>query len=264
MYGKMKNKDILITVNNLNEIDRLKRLGIKHFVYPLKDFCVGMPNTFLVSEIKEEGFIYINRILDNKGIDDLKEILNNLPKKIIGIIFDDLGILEIIKDLKVTKILYLSHFNTNLESSKIYLDYVDSVVVSSDITKEEMEYITRNIPNRLTVVILGFQMAMYSRRLLLNNYSDYHNVEKTNPLVIKNTDTEFLVYENEYGTAFYHRPLFNGLELLELPCRYYFINSVFLTLEDIEGLLNGKSNIPTSKGFLEKETIYKLKGDLDV
>ena len=118
----MKN-NILITINDINSIDKLKKLGITKYVFPLKDFCVGIPNTFLIEEIPCEGYLYINRILDNDGIDGLKEILRNIDSKIKGIIFDDLGVLEVIKDMDLEKILYLSHFNTNSESINIYLDY---------------------------------------------------------------------------------------------------------------------------------------------
>ena len=93
----MKN-NILITVNKIDDIDKLKELGITKFAFPLANFCVGMPNTFLVNEIIDDGYLFINRILDNEGIDQLKEILYKLPSNIKGIIFDDLGIIEIIKD----------------------------------------------------------------------------------------------------------------------------------------------------------------------
>ena len=263
VHGKMKNK-ILITINNLDDISKLKELGITKYAFPLKDFCVGIPNTFLVSEIKEEGYLFINRILDNDGIDKLKVILSNLPHNIIGIIFDDLGILNIIKDSKIEKILYLSHFNTNSKSINIYLDYVDTVIVSTDITKKEIEHIIKSTKKEITLFVFGYVGAMYSRRLLLDNYSKFHKIEKINPLVINNTDHKFLVYENNYGTYFYHNKIFNGLELMQLNAKYYFINSVFLTILDIENILNNKlDNLNWDKGFLERKTIYKLKEGTD-
>ena len=253
---------IIITINNLEDIDKLKKLGITKYAFPLKGFCVGISNTFLITDIKVDGYLYINRILDNEGIAKLKEILNNLNSNIKGIIFDDLGVLELVKDLKIEKILYLSHFNANSKSIELYLNYVDSVFVCNDITKEEIEYIVKKIPNKLTLFLLGYDGAMYSRRLLLDNYSKFYNIEKKNPLLITNDNTQFLIYENEYGTYYYHYPLFNGiLELQDLDVKYFFINSAFLDIEDIIDLLNGKSNIPYSKEFLYQKTICKVKGD---
>lgn len=255
----MKTNKILITINKKEDIKKLKELGITGYVFPLKDFCVGFPNTFLISEINE-GYVYINRILDNKGIDTLKEIIKDINSNVKGIIFDDLGVLEVIKDLDIEKILYLTHFNTNSKSVNIYLDYVDTVILSTDITKEEIEYIINNCKKEVSLVVFGYISTMYSRRLLLNNYADFYNIDKVNPLEIDNNGSEFIVFENEYGTVFYYKELFNGLELLDLNCKYYFFNSVFLNIEDIKNILNNKFDyLKCSKHFLNKETIYKLK-----
>lgn len=258
----MKNSKILITVNNLNDINKLKELGITKLVFPLKNFCVGIPNTFLISEIPCDGYLFINRILDNEGIDDLKDVLLNIPSNIKGIIFDDLGIYEIIKNINIEKILYLSHFNTNSESVNLYLDLVDTVILSTDITKNEIEYIISNAKKEISLFTFGYTGVMYSRRLLIDNYAKYYNIEKNNPLVIDNTNHKFILYENNYGTYFYYHKLFNGLELMNLPAKYYFINTAFLTIDEIEKVLRNE-NIAKDmdKGFLYQETIYKLKED---
>lgn len=259
MHGKMKN-NILVTINNLSDIERFKELGITKYVFYLKDFSVGIPNTFLLSEIKDEGYIFINRILDNEGIDKLKDVLKDIPKNIKGIIFDDLGVYEIIKDLDLEKILYLSHFNTNSESIGIYLDMVSSVVVSTDITKDEIEKIVLKYPDKLTLFVYGYISVMYSRRYLIDNYSKFHNIKKENPLEIQNNNNKFIVYENDYGTVIYYDKIFNGMELLKYPCKYYFINGFNLSFEDIKDALDGLyKEEKEDKGFLYKETIYKLK-----
>ena len=257
----MKNDNILITINNLEDINKLKELGITKFVFPLKEFCAGIPNTFLISEIPCDGYIFVNRVLDNKGIDELRKILSNLPGNIKGIIFDDLGIFELIKDLTIEKIIYLSHFNTNSESVNIYLDLVDSVILSTDITKKEIEYIINKTKKGITLFTFGYVGVMYSRRKLIDNYSKFYNIKKENPIVIDNTGHKFLVYENNYGTYFYYNKVFNGLELMDLNAKYYFINSVFLNIQELENILKGNiEGIDCDNGFLYQETIYKLKG----
>lgn len=255
----MKTNKIIITINDIKDIQKLKKLGIINYAFPLKDFCVGIPNTFLISEIKD-GYIYINRILDNDGIDKLKDIINNIDNSVKGIIFDDLGVLEVIKDLNIEKILYLSHFNCNSKSVNIYLDYVDTVILSTDITEDEIKYIIDNSKKEISLVVFGYISSMYSRRLLLDNYSLFYNIEKKNPLHIKNDNNEFLVYENNYGTVLYYNKIFNGIDLMKYDAKYYFINGVFLTTNDIENTLNNKIDyLNTSRHFLDKETIYKLK-----
>lgn len=260
----MKNNRILVTINKLEDIEKLKELGITKYVFPLKDFCVGIPNTFLVSQISCDAFLFINRVLDNDSIDKLRVIINNLPKNIIGIIFDDLGVYELIKDKPLEKILYLSHFNANSKSVNIYLDMVDSVILSTDITKDEILYIIKNAKKEISLFTFGYVGVMYSRRLLINNYCKYHNLEYKNKIVIENTNHKFIVYENNYGTYFYHDKIFDGRELMDLNAKYYLINSTFLNINDIIDFINGKDISNSDKGFLYKETIYKLKDDEDV
>ena len=259
----MKNK-FLVTINDLKDLNKLKELGITNYVFALKDFCVGIPNTFSISELNIDSYLYINRILDNESIDKLRDIVNNLPPYIKGIIFDDLGIYELIKDKDIEKILYLSHFNCNSESINIYLDLVDTVIVSTDITLEETEDIIKKVKKEISLFTFGYVGVMYSRRLLIDNYCKFYHKERINPLIIENTNHKFLVYENSYGTYFYHDKIFVGSELLKLKAKYYFINSAFLSVDEIEKFINGKDIPNSDKGFLYQETIYKLKGDENV
>ena len=98
----------LFIVSSINQIEILKKNGINNFVYPLFSFCVGVEKEFKLNEIKEDNsFIFVNRILDSKSANELNEILHNLPSNIKGIVFEDLGIIEMLKDVNIIKILYL-------------------------------------------------------------------------------------------------------------------------------------------------------------
>lgn len=263
---KTNNSKILIVVEDINIINDLKKLGVHNFVFPLRGLTVGIPNTFFVSEINEEGFIYINRILDNEGIDYLKSIKDSIldNEYIKGIIFDDLGVLEIFKDTNLEKILYLTHFNNNTSSVKVYLDYVDSVILSTDITREETKRIVSSIPNKVSLFTFGLVSGMYSRRKLIDNYASFYKISKQNPLVIENTNHEFILFENDYGTIIYNANYFDGLELLELDTLYNFYYPIFLSNEEILEVIKGNlEGINTDKGFLDKPTIFKLKGGSD-
>ena len=48
----MLNK-VLYIVTDLNIIDKLKKVGVTNFLFPLKDFCVGFNNTFTLDEIED-------------------------------------------------------------------------------------------------------------------------------------------------------------------------------------------------------------------
>lgn len=266
----MKLSNLLVTVNNLDIIDDLKKVGVTTFLFPLKDYTVGFPNTFCITEIKEDNaYIFLNRILPSDDIDSLKEILNNLPDNIVGVVFDDLGVLEIVKDLEIKKILYLNHFCTNIESINHFLEYVDSLVISTDITEKEIMEILNNTSKPLTIYGFGYVPVMYSRRTLLSNFYKHFNLENKNSAHLndKMVNNKFFAYENEYGTVLYHHIPSNSLEVKHNNILYYIINTSFLSDSEVIDLINSikenkEININHDRGFLDKATIYKLK-DVD-
>ena len=258
----MKN-NCLFTVTNLELIEKLKGLKINNFVYPLSFFCVGIPNTFTIDQIKEDNsYLFINRILDSKDIDKLNVILHKLPKNIKGIIFDDVGIIEITKDLKLEKILFLSHFNTNFESINYFFDYVDDIIVSTDITEEEIDEIITKTKKKVSLFVFGLISSLYSRRTLLTSHAMHYNIKKENPKDLNIQDKKFISIENEFGTVLYHFPYFNGQRLLNKDVRFLFYFPILLDDEKVlEVAKNNFDCIPNDFGFLDTKTIYKVKNN---
>ena len=266
----MTTNKLLYIVKNSENIDNLKKVGVENFLFPLKDFCVGFNNTYSMDEIENNSFILINRILDNDSLDKLEIILKENKDKIKGIVYDDFGVLHLINKLKldVIKINYQNHFATNYRSVNENLKYNDSVVVSSDITKEEIDEICDKADKEVCLFLFGYLQAMYSRRLLLSNFYNEFDIEHENNLeILENiSNNRFIMVENEYGTVGYQKNCYNGFELLDnTNVMYFIINPVFLSDEDeiqlIDDIKNKKLtlDIPCDTGFLHKSTIYKLK-----
>ena len=246
----------LVTVTNKEIINDLRDNNIT-LLFPLKSFCIGYNTTFAIEDI--DDFCLINRILDDTDINKLDEILHN--SKIKGIVFDDLGIIDVIKDMNITKILLLDHLATNTKSINYYLEYVDSVIVSNDLTKEEIENIINNSNKPLCINVFGLKTLMYSRRLLLTNYAIYHNIDNKNNIDSYIEDKHFKIVENEYGTKFYAYPYYNALELLNLKnILFYWYDPVLLDTKNIKKVAidNDISDIPNTKLFLDKKTYYKV------
>ena len=263
---------LLYIVNDKKIIDDLKKVGVKNFLFPLKDFCVGFNNTYDFDEIENESFIFINRILDNESLDLLEKKLNDNRDKIKGIVYDDFGVLYLINKLKLNVITvnYQNHFGTNYQSINENLKYNDSVVVSTDITRNEIEEILKKVEKEVCIFLFGLIPVMYSRRTLLTNFSKEFNIPTKNNALIdeKISKNKFIMVENAYGTVGYQRKYYDGLELLNLEnIKYFLVNPLFLSdkeqIQLISDIKNKKLtlNIPTDKGFLYKETIYKLRED---
>ena len=133
----MNPNKLLVVITDLKQLSILKKARITNFLFPLKDYCVGYPNTFRLEEIEEEGYLYLNRILDNTAYENLKDVLLTLPSNIKGLVFEDFGVIILAKELNLDLelILYQTHFATNHQSINENLEFVDSIVISTDITK---------------------------------------------------------------------------------------------------------------------------------
>lgn len=265
----MKKNNTLLLVNNLELVQSLKDRNDITFLFPLTDFCVGFSNTFHLNDIKIDAYIYLNRLFTSDDIEKVKNILLNLPSNIKGIVFDDIGVLNILlsANIKITKILFLSHFNCNYESINAYLKYVDSVVVSSDITIEEIDTILKKAAKPLVLYTFGHVSIMYSRRSLLTNYNKYFskNVPKVSLLEEGISHQKFKIIENTYGTVIYTEKPFNALSLRNKQnVLYNFINTVFLSNNEIIEIINSNDNLESIypyKYLSENKTIVKIKGD---
>lgn len=250
----------LVTVTNKDIISSLNRDDIT-LLYPLKDYSIGYTYYFNINDI--DDYVLINRILTDSDLDKLNNILHE--SNIKGIVFDDLGILDIIKDMNITKILLLDHIACNYESINYYLEYVDSVVVSNDLTKDEIKEILDKSNKKLVVNVFGLKTLMYSRRNLVDNYNKYYKLNNKNILDTKINNKYFKVIDDLDGTKIYAYPYYDGMELLKLNNVFmYWYDPILLDNNLIkEVVLNDNiSNIETSKIFLDTKTIYKV-GDLD-
>lgn len=266
----MKNNQILLLGDNDNLINKAKKVGINTFIFPLEKFSVGFKKTYKLSEIKEDAFIYINKNLENADIDYLKSMFSNLNDNIKGVIFEDLGLINILKESKLVKIYDCAHLNCSYESVKAMLKYVDTVILSTDITEDEMKVIMEKAIKKVSLYTFGLNRLMYSRRLLLTNYAKEYNLKKEKEKSVheKVTKQNFRVVENEFGTVFYSEKFYDALKLFAYDnIAYYIVNMAFLPESDQDILLNNFKNSSyktngidslVSSYFLTEETYYKL------
>lgn len=253
----------LITVTN-KDVLKMKVKNI-NFLFPMKEYCVGYKTTFSFEEIKiPDCYIYINRVLDKKAILKLRIDLQKLNKNIVGICFTDLGVVQIVEELGLSlKLIYMQNHNTtNTVSINYYLDYVDSVLVSIDITKEEIITILDKGKKPLVVPYFSLADVMYSRRKLLTNYEEHFEYPKKQEEILHEniSNQDFLAIENEYGTVLYAKKFIDYREIDHENILYRYINPIGLSIEDVENILNGEDLSSISDtGFLYKKTYYQLK-----
>ena len=256
----MNKSKLLININKIEEIAEYKKIGITNFLFAVKGFSIGY-NTFELNEIPEDSYLLINRVMDTKSIEELRLRKDELTK-FKGIIFEDLGVYNILRDLEIELIWFQNHFTINNESMRFWLSRVDSAVIGNEITSTEIESIIENASKPLVLNVLGKNQIMYSRRTLLSNFNKYNNLDNYNDMTldVHGTKDEFFARENELGTVIYNNEYFNYLEfaksLNEDKIKFYLIMNLDLNPNDLEEILNGKSF--GNDGFLNKKTVYKM------
>ena len=263
--------DYLIVVDKIDYINDYKKAGIAAFLFPIQDYQVGY-NGFTLKEIDKvdvsDKYLLLNKVMNCQEIDSIKLLKNQIMevKNLKGIIIEDIGLYSVFKNNKDIKlILFQNHFATNYKSINCYLEMFDSIVVSNELTYDEIKKITEKANKKVCIHLYGYNQAMYSKRHLLSNWSNYFNLGKLNynKITDKATKVSFNVLENESGTVMYSENIFNGKSLLDLDnVLFYYINPMLIEHEIVMDFLNNidihKSSLEDD-GFLNKETIYKLK-----
>lgn len=258
----MKNKCLIIPKKK-NDLDEINI----NFLLPLKGFCVGHKFEVTFEEIKNASYILINRLLDKEGIEKLESLFFKNKEKIKGVVFEDLGVLEIIKKLNsnIETIYYPAHTMCSIHTVNACLEYIDTLILSPDITKEEIEEILKLAKKEICLMIYGPLPYLYSRRTLLTNYQKVNQLpnQKEETLYEKTTNKQFYFVENEYGTVCYDKKNFDGRELLQKEnVKYYILDVQHTEYENITKWLNlffeSKPLPNTTTGFLYQKTIYRL------
>ena len=267
-------------INKIEELD----LDCDSFIIGLKNFNslntleLGIDKIKILKEKykNKEIFISINKVIHDSEINELKILIQKLNDiKVSGIIFDDLGVYNLVKNLKINipliwgNIHQTTNYITINEWNKLG---VKNVITSPEITIKEIKEIQDNTKSRLFIPIYGMFEIFSSNRFLLTNYLKYINKEKvTNKYYIKHNETNYPIFEDKTGTHIIDGKILNGLnELKNLNNSrddYLLINSYMIN--NIEEVINIIKNNKGEKvimlneneydGFLNKETFYKVK-----
>lgn len=258
---------IIININNLNEIEEYKKIGITNFLFAVKDFSIGYTE-FKLNDLKnlnENIYLLINRIMDTNTINKFKEIISELDF-VKGIFFEDLGIYQMLKNTNIPLFFNQTQFATNTLSINHWLDRVDSAVISNSLCENEIIDIINNVKKPIIFNVFAKNMVMYSRRKLLTNYNNYYKLDKKDQIIIRETfkGKKFDLKETEYGTVIFNDLYFNYLSIIpklnENNILFYYINNLDLQIEDIKKVLNNNF-LNADDGFLNKKTIFKV-GDI--
>lgn len=257
--GIKEDINILIKKNIKELIIGIKNLSIYNFELDIES----------IIKLKEESniniTIAINKMIHNKDLDYVKEVLLKVKDKDINILFQDLGVFNIIKELNIKNklIIYREHLNLSIGSNNFYKERgVSSTYISSDLTYREINEIKESTNMEVYYTVYGYLPIFYSRRSLLTNYFKYINKDKVdNTYYIFDKEKKYMIKEKEYGTIIYS-PLINLINELDKIDK---IDNIVIDLSYIDDIsiidkyINKDKEDNTYTGFFDKETIFKLK-----
>ena len=255
----MKNNYFVIPGNK-----NYKKVQMVNFLFPLKGYCVGKNTEFDIKELPDNVDIYINRLLDEEGINSLDKLLESNKEKIHGIFFEDLGVLELVKEKKYPFVLtyFPMHALCSKSTCDEFLSECDKVVLSSDITIDDIKKMG-DLSN-IGALIYSRLPFMYSRRHLVSNYEKTYGLNESKKIKVKNKNSqdELIFDENEYGTLVYDSKVYDGRELLDIKMDFYIIDLSYDDVSDYDEWFNKyivkKNELEGSTGFLHREMVVKL------
>ena len=207
-----------------------------------------------------EIYININDIIFEEDLNALEEYLlyiNNL--NINGILYNDISIYHLAKKYNfINKLIYNPDtLMSNSYDINTYLNKgLKSVMISKEITLDEINYILNNCNNVLSMIIHGRLNMSYSKRHFINNYYDYlnkdYNLDNNLNLSLIEATREYKmpIIETNKGCSIYTDftlESFNQLnDLSNNGLEYAIIDDIFMNedeLLDSIDVYNNKMNI---------------------
>lgn len=285
----------IVVPDDINQLDLYKEHDVDTFILGLENYSINYPSVGL-EEIKKLSqkynlFIAVNKNIFNSELDDLLDKLKELAKlNILGILYYDLGVLNLVIDNKINLDLvwHQTHMVTNYNTCNYYYSKgVKYAYVANEITLDEILEINDKSDIKLFVNVFGYPIASHSRRMLLTNYFKSINKEKKDrTYTLEDKMGKLLIKENKDGASILSgyitngtKPLFTLIEnnidycvldmqgidkdiCLKVVDKYNYIKDNFNSINDNEKeeIISYMNNlIGESTNFFYKKTIYKVK-----
>lgn len=260
--NKRENIEEILCKNIRGLIIGVNNLSIYPFELDIDDIIAIANNT------DKEIIVAMNKMIHNNDLDNIRKIIKKIKdSKIKKILFYDLGIFNICKNMNVNKELILGqeHLNASSSSNDFYYNMgIDNAMITSDITKDELLTISGTTKMNIYYTVYGYLPIFYSRRYLLTNYFKY--IKKNimdDTYYIFNDDLRYMIKEFDFGTIIYS-PLVNLINELDniMEVDNYVIDLSYSDdINIIDKFINNERMENVYTGFFDKKTIYKLKDE---
>ena len=263
-----KKTDILLGTSYLTSGDSLK-------------LTIDELNELLMYKETVKISLKVNRLFHEEEINVLINTLKQIKlEKIKFILYSDLGLLDVFSELDILdKVVYDAYtYTTNKMDVLEYASFNKYVVVSNQISIDELKELTSKINKKVIVYGFGKSVVFYSKRPLLTNYFKYRELElnpfdKDYNLKEEFREELYHIFEDKHGAYVYeikHYYLMNELKDLE-NVDYVIINSSTLNATTYKKVVDAylnmneedltSTNISLYKGIMESKSVL-LKSEV--
>ena len=269
---------LICTGNSVSDIEKLLLKDINGIILYIDKLSVNSSFYMDIDDIDKiecgdkELFICMNKLMHNKDIDYLRECLLKVRDKNLHILFYDMAVYNIARELGIEDklVIYQDHLNASILSNRFYNRLgIKYSFITSDITMEELLLIKRNVDSKIMFLGYGYLPMFYSRRYLISNYLKYidqFDGEKSKYEIVSDMVKKYAIAEEENGTTIYtdrEVNLINYMEQLD-EIDYIVMNSNNIDSDEylrmVDKFIKREKMDDCYLGFLDKKTIYKVKG----
>ena len=245
--------EVLVTLRQNKGLERVLPLvdGVIIGKYFTTGYNFEMEELKSISEYVKSHNRKVYVVMDNFISEDEKMLLYEYfdyidGLDVDGIYFHDLGIYDVAKSYgMLSKLIYDGKqvLCNSLDTAFILDRGIDSVVLSRELTLQEISSIVKNNEGRVDLQVFGHLRMSYSKRKFLTNYFNEINKEydylnkKTLSLVEEQRNYRMPILEDDYGTTIYTDfifEMFNEIASLKPFLKRAIVDTLFI--ED-EGLI---------------------------
>lgn len=245
-------------------------------------FTIQQINELLNMSSKTKISLLVNRIFHEKDFSIIKELLETIDvSKLTYFIYSDLGFYQFVKEYGlVDKLVYDAYtYLTNSEDVNVYADMNQAVVVSNQISFNELFELTKKVHKKVFVHAFGKSVIFYSKRKLLTNYFTYRKLENHPHSKVYFLQEEFRhdlyhLFEDENGSYIFEKGFYylmnelgdlSNISFAIVNCGDLDENTYQLVVDAYESGDEQKLlalPIDVSKGIMEKSSVlFKERGN---
>lgn len=268
--------ELLLTLRNTNLIEKLP--GICDGVIVGGPFCSGYnygPEDFnqINSFCKKNNikfYVTIEDFISENEMSTLNNFFSFISQmNVDGIYFHDLGVYNIAENYGLKSKLIYDGQTVLCNSNEVafYMSKgIDGVVLSSELTLEEIERIIRNNQNCCDLMIFGHQRLSYSKRKFLTNYFkqidknyNYFN-SQTLSLIEEQRNYRMPIIEDNSGTKIYSDyvlVMYQEMARVKPYIKRGIINTLFIKDDYIIPVLRDMKRLTKDNAYFLIDNLYK-------